>query len=154
MDQLLEQHERISFFECEPVVSDPGVAWAYNHLEFHTTRGCDDFLVILEPGYETLRIAWRRDGREIINLNLEKVCRLKLEMSVDREVMVGKFRASTGVTQFRFQLKPKPHPQWSVGGSDLHALNATCAGALVRERQGAGLKAARDMHKLALARGD
>ena len=116
MDKIPEQHELISFFECEPTVLDPRVSWAYNHLEFRTTRGCDDFLAIIEPGYETLKLAWRRDGREIVNLNLERVCRLELEMSLRREVMIIGFRPSVGVTELRFQLKPEPHIEWSVGG--------------------------------------
>ena len=36
MERFPEEHELISFFECEPNVLDPGIPWVYNHLEFRS----------------------------------------------------------------------------------------------------------------------
>jgi hypothetical protein len=116
MERFPEQHDLISFFECEPKVLDPGISWAYNHLEFHTVRGGDDFLAIIEPGGETFRLRWRRDGRELVRLDLERVCRLDLELTPNREILTAGFRRSVGVFAMKFQLKPEPHIEWGVLG--------------------------------------
>ncbi|HMF42760.1 MAG TPA: hypothetical protein VKQ32_18945 [Polyangia bacterium] len=114
MEHFPEQHELISFFECEPAVLDAGVPWAHNHLEFRTRRGADEFLATIEPGYETFRFQWRRNQRELIRFALERVCRLDLQMSAAREVLIVGFRPSVGVSEMRIQLKPEPHIEWAV----------------------------------------
>jgi hypothetical protein len=114
MERFPDSHDLISFFECEPTVLDRDVAWAYNHLEFRTSRGPDTFLAVIEPGFEVFRLTWHRDGKELVNLSLEQVCRLDLEMGPGRELLVVGFRRSVGVSELRFQLKPEPHIAWAV----------------------------------------
>ena len=117
MERFPEPHDLISFFEVEPALLDAGVPWAYNHLEFRTTRGADEFHAIIEPGFEIFRLTWHRDGKELVNVSLERVFRLELEISPGREVLVAGLRRSVGVTELRFQLKPQPHLTWADLGS-------------------------------------
>jgi hypothetical protein len=107
-----EQHDLISFFECEPTVLDPGVVWAYNRLEFRTIRGRDEFWAVIESG-ETFRLTWRRDGEEVVKLDLDRVQRFDVELSPKHEVLKVTFRP-TAVAELVFQLKPRPHLSWGV----------------------------------------
>ena len=114
MERFPEPHDLISFFESEPTVLDAGVPWVYNHLEFRTKRGADEFLAIIEPGSETFRLTWHRDGKELVSFSLERACRLDLEMGPSRELLMVGVRHSVGVAELRFQLKPLPHIEWAV----------------------------------------
>jgi hypothetical protein len=116
MERFPEEHELISFFECEPKVLDPGIPWAYNHLEFRSVRGPDEFFAAIEPGGESVRFWWRRDEKELVNLSLEQVAGIVLEMSPECEVMVLRFRRSVGALDLRIQLKPAPHLEWGTPG--------------------------------------
>jgi len=117
MERFPEPHDLISFFECEPTLLDQRVPWAYNHLEFRTTRGPDEFLAVIEPGYKIFKLTWRRDGEELVSISLEHVSTLDLEMGSGRELLVVGFRPSVGVAELRFQLKPSPHIEWAVPGA-------------------------------------
>ena len=114
MERFPEPHDLISFFESEPIVLDQNVPWVYNRLEFRTKRGPDDFLAVIEPGFEIFKLTWHRDGKELLSLSLERVCRLDLEMDPGRELLVVGFRRSVGVSELRFQLKPRPHIAWAT----------------------------------------
>lgn len=108
MIRLPENQELISFFECEPTVLDVGVPWEYNHLEFRTLRGVDEFLASIEPGYETFDLTWRRDGRELVHLTLEHVVSLQVEMSPVSETLIVQARRGDSCSEMRLQLKPEP----------------------------------------------
>ena len=77
MERFPESHELISFFECEPTLLEPGKPWVYNHLEFRTVRGADEFVVVIEPGFETFKLRWRREGKEVIRLDLDRSVRTR-----------------------------------------------------------------------------
>jgi hypothetical protein len=113
MIQLPEDHVLISFFECEPTVLDAGIPWAYNHLEFRTTRGADEFLASIEPGYETFALTWRREGRELVRLKLEHVCSLQVEMSTTSETLIVQASRGDSHSEIRLQLKPEPRIECS-----------------------------------------
>ena len=108
MMQLPEEHDLISFFECEPTVLDSGIAWVYNHLEFRTVRGADEFLAIIEPGYETFGLTWRREGKELVRLKFEHVGSLRVEMSTVSEALIVQARRGDSCSRIRLQLKPEP----------------------------------------------
>lgn len=114
MEQFPDEHELIQFFEAEPAVLDPDVVWSYNHLEFHTVRGADDFTVVIEPGYMIVKITWKRAGVELVRVDLERVRSLRLEMSQECEAMILEFDDRVGVGDMRLQLKPQPKLSWDV----------------------------------------
>jgi hypothetical protein len=116
MERFPEEHELISFFECEPKVLDPGIPWVYNHLEFRSVRGPDEFFAAIEPGAESVRFWWRRDEKELVSLSLGQVSGIALEMSAQREIMVLHFRRSVGALDLRIQLKPTPYLEWGTPG--------------------------------------
>jgi hypothetical protein len=113
MIRLPEDHDLISFFECEPTVLDAGIVWAYNHLEFRTVRGADEFLASIEPGYESFGLTWRRDGRELVRLTLDHVSSIEVQMSPASEQLIVQATRGDVRSEIRLRLKPEPRVECS-----------------------------------------
>jgi len=102
-----EPHDLIAFFEVEPRVLDPGVPWAYNHLEFEVTRGADRINCVIEPGYGVLRVRWSRSADELAFLDFNTVRGLNLEESPTGQVLTATFDESSELTSVRIRLRPQ-----------------------------------------------
>jgi hypothetical protein len=113
MDTFPAQHDLLGFFECEPALADAGIPWAYNCLRFDTTRSADRVVCEIEPGYEVVRLAWEREGAELVRLELNGVRGLAVHAEGGCEALVGTFR-DPAVEPFRLQLRPSVHLRWGT----------------------------------------
>jgi len=102
----------LELFECEPEVSDPGVPWVYNQLTFRTRHGSDEVDIVLWMADGHLQLAWRRDGREIISLEVEEMTSLRAELDSRADALVATFRP--GVRDLRIQLRPEIRVSWGT----------------------------------------
>ncbi len=114
MNPFPEQHELISLFESEPVLTDAKVPWSHNHLRFTRTIGDSTVECAIEPGYETLRFHWLQRGVEVMNLDLHWVSGLRAERERGREAMIAHFRKHSGIMPLHIQLAPSIHVSWST----------------------------------------
>lgn len=113
MDPFPHDYELLSLFESEPTLTDAKVPWAYNCLRFETTRGPDHVTCEIEPGYEVVRLSWKRDGIEIVRLDLNWVQGLSVEDKGGQEALIGFFR-DPALEPFRLQLRPFVHLRWGT----------------------------------------
>lgn len=113
MDPFPEPYELIGLFECDPVLTDAEIPWAYNSLRFDTVRGTDHVVCEIQPGYEVVRLEWTRDRVEIVRLELNSVQGLIVETVGGREALIGCFRDPT-IEPFHLQLRPNVHLRWGT----------------------------------------
>jgi hypothetical protein len=111
MDPFPEEFELIGFFEAEPEISDRDVPWFYNRLKFQTTRGEDNIVCAIEPGYGEMDLIWRKSGIEIAIFALRDVSALFITSSGSGEFMTAMFRYEDTL-DFIFHLKPDIKMHW------------------------------------------
>jgi hypothetical protein len=107
MIPLPDQHELISFFDTEPLLSFSNETWDYNHLTFVVVRGRERLVCEMQPAELVLRMTWHDGEKEMLNVNLESADGLKLDNFNGREQMRVTF--SDGVGQLILQLRPVIH---------------------------------------------
>jgi hypothetical protein len=118
MKSFPDHHDLIALFECEPVLSDPDVIWAYNGLSFVTDRGSDKIVCEIEPGYEIVEFQWIKAGKEIISLNLNWVSGIEAQLSDDIEALILHFR-DKHLKTLKIQFKPFISMSWSTDSEPL-----------------------------------
>jgi hypothetical protein len=116
MEPFPKDWELIGLFECEPKSLDPVVPWAYNHLTLHTVRNNDEISCMIEPGYEVVTIIWKKNGQEIVNLDLHWVQGLEVEMKEGNEFLSAHFRDKS-LLPLILQLKPTIGVKWGTSNS-------------------------------------
>jgi hypothetical protein len=114
MSPFPQEHELIGLFESEPRLADAKVPWAYNHLWFSRTIGDNLIECEIEPGYETVKLRWTRNGAEIINLGLHWVAGIRVETRPGMEALVVEFRNINNLLPLRLQLRPTIHVAWGT----------------------------------------
>jgi len=113
MEPFPEEHDLIALFECEPILTDKGVPWSYNHLTFTTARGDDRIVCGIEPGYHTLKFEWSKGGERLVSLDLNCVAGIRTENQGGTEALVVAFR-DKNLTPLRIQLKPCVSVSWGT----------------------------------------
>jgi len=103
--KLPDDWQLLSVFEVEPVVSDPGVPWAYNTLTFETTRGEDHVRCDIIPGYDEFRLVWTRGDERIMTLTLCRVAALAVCTEHGNDSISLEF-ADENIGPLILQLKP------------------------------------------------
>jgi hypothetical protein len=111
MSYLPDEHELIGFFEAEPHVLDPEVPWAYNTLTFCTQRNSDEVTCVLIPGYEELKLEWKRSGVVVAKLHLTGLITMELKRRGEEELLIADFRDSK-LRDFKLWLKPHVAIEW------------------------------------------
>ena len=112
MDDFPELYELLGFFESEPEFTDRDVPWFYNRITYRTSRGESKIYCSIEPGYGILILVWEKDGELVTSLNLEGITSLKVQTEKGVEKIIAKFRSSSELLDFEFQLKPSIHVKW------------------------------------------
>ena len=113
MEPFPEQHDLIALFECEPLLTDKGVPWSYNHLTFTTTRGHDRIVCEIEPGYHTLKFEWSKSDERLVSLDLNWVAGITTDIQGQTEAMIVTFRDKK-LMPLRIQLKPHVSISWGT----------------------------------------
>ena len=113
MKPFPEEHDLIALFECEPVLADKDVPWSYNHLTFKTTRGLDQIVCEIEPGYHTLKFEWKQNAQSLVTLDLNWVAGLTAELTGQAEALIATFR-DEHLKPLRIQLKPNVSVSWGT----------------------------------------
>jgi hypothetical protein len=113
MQPFPKEHDLIRFFECEPVLLDRGLPWAYTRLTFLSDRGDDRIACEMEPASEIFDFRWSRNGEEIIRLDLNWATGLELDFTDGHERLRVCFR-SPAIGPLEIQLRPTIHVQWST----------------------------------------
>lgn len=111
MDPFPPEYELIGFFESEPEIAGRDVPWFYDRLTFQTTRGDDDIVCAIEPGYGVIDLAWSKSGVEIAIFSLREVSSLFIESRAGSEFMTAKFRYAD-MLDFILYLKPAIRVFW------------------------------------------
>ena len=113
MTPFPDQHELLTLFECEPVLADKDVPWCYNHLTFKTNRGSDQIVCEIMPSYHALKLAWTRDGQQLVSLDLNSVAGITLELDGQTEAFTATSR-DENLAPLRVQLKPHVSVSWGT----------------------------------------
>lgn len=113
MKPFPEEWELLSLFECEPVLDDPEVPWAYNRLTFDTKRGSDRILCVIEPGYCCLDFTWWHNTTKHLALKLRSVQGITVASGGGIEFFVATFRDEC-LLPLRLQLKPSIECEWGT----------------------------------------
>jgi prepilin-type processing-associated H-X9-DG protein len=113
MNPFPNEWELLALFECEPVILDPNVPWAYNHLTFTSQRGQDSIVCVIEPGYSVVNFTWRywRDVR--VHLDLHWVQGIVIETGGGRDAMNLTF-LDGHLRPLTLQLKPHISCIWGT----------------------------------------
>ena len=111
MSYLPESHELVGFFEVEPHVLDADIPWAYNTLTFNTIRGEDEISCVLVPGYEELKLEWKRGSSLLARIHLVDIIALNLKTQGEEEFLIAGFRSSH-LREFKLWLKPNVAIEW------------------------------------------
>ena len=111
MSYLPEPHELVGFFEVEPHVLDPGIPWAYNTLTFHTVRDADEVTCVLVPGYEELKLEWKRGTSLLARIHLVDIISMNLKTRGEEEFLIAGFRNSHSL-EFKLWLRPNVAIEW------------------------------------------
>src|SRR5262249_43452067 len=106
MQDFPNDHELIGFFEAEPAILDPGVAWFYNTLDFSTTRNGIEVRAIIAPASGELALSLLLAGREFARFDLTEAERFRLVTDPQREALVVTFAAQRELQDLVLQLKP------------------------------------------------
>ena len=94
------------------MILDPGVPWLYNTLTFLTSR--DEFEVRLQicPSYGHLVLQIKIAGRDLVDVELQRVDTIRLESRNGHEVLLA---SSEPGSSFALQLKPCVQIFWDNG---------------------------------------
>ena len=88
--QVPEDHELLAFFEAEPKVTDPGVAWFYNTLDLETERQRIRVQCRMSPSYGDIEVRLiQPDGAELTRARLEGFRRISLIVNDNGEVLIA-----------------------------------------------------------------
>ncbi len=113
MDPFPEEHELISLFEGEPALADARDPWFYNDLTFTTRRGNELLVCEMEPGCDTLKVAWSRDEVILVSLSLKFVSGMEVERGPASEALVVQCQ-DRHLLPLRIQLKPTIAVSWGT----------------------------------------
>jgi hypothetical protein len=113
MDPFPQLHELLGFFEAEPSITERDVPWFYNRLTYETTRGENQIVCSIEPGYGQLCLIWTRENALVARLELDDILSIYVDSERGVEKLVAKFGAAN-VLDFEFQLKPTIHIRWGT----------------------------------------
>jgi hypothetical protein len=113
MNPFPSKHDLIGLFECEPVLLDEGVPWAYNRLTFTSNRPDEQIVCEIEPAAEILRFRWARQGSLVLDFHLNWVCGLEVTMDQGVELLRAAFR-SPAIGPLVIQLKPRVFVSFST----------------------------------------
>lgn len=118
MKPFPDEHDLIALFECEPIMTDEDVPWAYNRLTFKIDRGVDSIICAIEAGNETVEFEWSKSGKRIVSLMLNWVSGMEVESNKGSEVLVIYFR-DKHLSDLRIQFKPEIEVSWGTGAEPL-----------------------------------
>lgn len=107
MIEFPENLELLDFFAAEPTLSDPGVPWAYNRLEFINDLGEDRVECVIDN--PELEIRWFRQEVEQTYLKLFPVQSLRIQEFPGGKILVAEGIAPEREWSLRLQLRPQVH---------------------------------------------
>jgi hypothetical protein len=100
-------HELLAFFEAEPKILDPNVAWFYNTLDFEVKREGILVQCRLIPAYGDIDVRLHVGGTELARLNLRSFEALRIYMTTEEEILVATFDREHAEETFSLMLKPR-----------------------------------------------
>jgi hypothetical protein len=112
MREFPPDHELLAFFEVEPTVSDSGVPWLYNTLDFAITRHGTEVLCHIVSSYGEITTRLLIAGQELATFELRDAEAIRVVTDQRREVLVASFPKHLRLDDFVLQLKPSVWAGW------------------------------------------
>jgi hypothetical protein len=112
-DRFPQDWELISLFEGEPMLSDFGVPWVYNHLQFSLVRPNGKLDCGIEPANGILDVRWSLNGETCVHLTLRQVQALEAHAGPECEFLLATF-AGGNLEPLQLQTKPSIAIRWGV----------------------------------------
>lgn len=109
---LPEEHELLWLFEDEPELAYPDEGWTYNILTFRTIRQDIELTCVFVADYGMVEINWKRNGKDVLNLVLDHVEKVRVFKDDREESMLLSFHTFMVCPRLRLQLKPFVYLSW------------------------------------------